>query len=249
MPQISHDMNQMLCTDFSDEEIGNALFQIGPLKAPGRDGFPARFFQRHWGVFKEDITTSVKEFFRTGTMPEGINDTVIVLIPKKKNPVCLRDFRPISLCNVIYKVVSKCLVNRLRPLLQEIIAPTQSAFIPGRLITDNALIAFECIHSLQNSSDRKGKFCADKLDLAKAYDRVDWEYLEGILTKLGFARQWIIWIMACVKSVSYSVRFNGELLEKFTPSRGLRQGDQLSPYLFLFVADGLSQLLQKEIAG
>jgi hypothetical protein len=106
-------------------------------------------------------------------MPEGIKDTVIVLIPKKKKPVCLRDFRPISLCNVIYKVVSKCMVKRLRPLLQKIIAPNQSAFIPGRLITDNALIAFECIQSLQKSIDRKGKFCGYKLDLAKAYDRVD----------------------------------------------------------------------------
>jgi hypothetical protein len=144
-------------------------------------------------------------------------------------------------------VLSKRLVNRLRPLLQEIISPTQSAFIPGRLITDNALIAFECIHSLHNSSDGKVKFCGCKLDQAKAYGRVDWAYLEGILTKLGFARPWIVWIMAYVKLVTYSVRFNGELLEKFTPSRGHRQGDPLSPYLFLFVADRLSQLLQKEI--
>jgi hypothetical protein len=232
---------------YSDEEIGNALFQIGPLKAPGKDGFPARFYQRHWGIFKEDITAAVKEFFRSGKMPEGINDTIIVLIPKKKNPVCLRDFRPISLCNVIYKVVSKCMVNRLRPLLQEIIAPNQSAFIPGRLITDNALIAFECIHSLQKSTDGKGKFCGYKLDLAKAYDRVDWKYLQDILTKLGFANQWVDWVMCCVKTVTYSVRFNGTLLENFTPTRGLRQGDPLSPYLFLFVADGLSRLLQKEI--
>ena len=112
---------------------------------------------------------------------------------------------------------------------------------------DNALIAFECIHSLQKSSDQKGKFGAYKLDLAKAYDRVVWKYLEGILEKIGFARKWIDWIMTCVKTVKYSVRFNGEILEKFTPSRGLRQGDPLSPCLFLFVADGLSRLLQKEI--
>jgi hypothetical protein len=171
--QISQEMNERLCKDYSDEEIGNALFQIGPLKAPGKDGFPARFFQRHWGVFKNDIVAAVKDFFRTGVMPERINDTVIVLIPKTKNPVCLKDFIPISLYNVIYKIVLKCMVNRLPPLIQEIIAPSQSGFIPGRLITDNALIAFECIHALQKSSDGKVKFCGYKLDLAKTYDRLD----------------------------------------------------------------------------
>jgi hypothetical protein len=116
-PLISHEINETLCTEFSEDEISFAMFQIGPLKAPGRDGFPASFYQRHWGVLKNDIIAAVKEFFKSGHMPDGVNDTVIVLIPKKKNLELLRDFRPISLCNVIYKVVSKCLVNRLRPLL------------------------------------------------------------------------------------------------------------------------------------
>ena len=93
-------------------------------------------------------------------MPDGVNDTVIVLIPKKKDPVNLKDFRPISLCNVVYKIIAKCLVNRLRPLLEDIIAPTQSAFIPRRMITDNALVAFECINTMQKSCDAKGSFCA-----------------------------------------------------------------------------------------
>jgi len=132
-----------------DTEIGDALFQIGPLKAPGPDGLPARFFQRNWGCLKEDIIYAVKLFFEEGKLPEGVNDTAIVLIPKVQFPETLKEYHPISLCNVIYKVVSKCLVNRLRPLLDELIAANQSAFIPGRLITDNALIAFECIHAIQ----------------------------------------------------------------------------------------------------
>ena len=106
-------MNDELCREFTDEEIFNAMFQIGPLKAPGPDGFPARFFQRHWAVFKIEITAVVKLFFDTGVMPEGVNSTTIVLIPKVDTPTRLTDFRPISLCNVIYKVIAKCLVNRL----------------------------------------------------------------------------------------------------------------------------------------
>lgn len=99
-----------------------------------------------------------KNFFDTGVLPEGVNETAIVLIPKVAYPEPLKDFRTISLCNVIYKVVSKCIVNRLRPLLQDIISPGQSAFIPGRLITDNALIAFKCIHSINSFVDERSKF-------------------------------------------------------------------------------------------
>jgi hypothetical protein len=130
--KINDQTNEGLCADFTDDEISFALFQIGPTKAPGPDGFPASFFQRNWSTFKEDVIMAVKNFFATGSMPEGVNETSIVLIPKKKNPLSLKDYRPISLCNVIYKIVSKCLVNRLRPLLQDIISQTQSAFIPGR---------------------------------------------------------------------------------------------------------------------
>jgi hypothetical protein len=155
-------------------------------------------------------------------MPDGVNDTVIVLIPKNKDAKELKDYRPISLCNVIYKVVSKCLVNRLRPILKEIITPTQSAFIPGRMITDNAIIAFECLHVIQHCNDKRGEFCAYKLDLAKAYDRVDWNCIEKAMDKLGFDRKWICWVMECIKTVKLSVRLNGQMLDAFTPSRGLR---------------------------
>lgn len=171
--KVSPDMNDKLCAPFTDKEISDALFQIGPLKAPGPDGFPARFFQWHWGILKDEVIVAVRQFFETGIMPEGVNSTPIVLIPKVANPTRLTEFRPISLCNVVYKVISKCLVNRLRPLLDDIVAPEQSAFVPGRLITDNAYIAFECIHTIKQEKDPNRSFCAYKLDVSKAYDRVD----------------------------------------------------------------------------
>ncbi|XP_010236635.1 uncharacterized protein LOC104584175 [Brachypodium distachyon] len=184
---VSDEMNEELCKAFSDDEISNALFQIGPLKAPGVDGFPTRFYQRNWQIMREEITKAVRPFFETGEMPADVNTTAIVLIPEVDQPRTLKDYRPISLCSVLYKIVAKCLVNRLRPILGELISPNQSAFVPGRLITDNALLAFECMHSIETDTAAGDSFCAYKLDLSKAYDRVDWGYLECTMQKMGFA--------------------------------------------------------------
>jgi hypothetical protein len=167
------------------------MFQIGLMKAPGPDGYLARFFQQNWDIIKKQIINAVKDFFSSRIMPAGINDIAIVLIPKSNEAANLKDYRPISLCNVVYKVISKCIANRLSPILDEIIVPTQSAFIPGRMITDNALMAFECIFALQNNNNKSGKLCAYKLDLSKAYDRVEWTFLKGTMRKMGFAEKWI----------------------------------------------------------
>uniref|UniRef100_A0A8I6Y5T1 Reverse transcriptase domain-containing protein n=1 Tax=Hordeum vulgare subsp. vulgare TaxID=112509 RepID=A0A8I6Y5T1_HORVV len=112
------------------------------------------------------------------------------------------------------------MVNRLRPFLTELISENQSAFIPGRLISDNSIIAFECIHHIQSMKENSPALCAYKLDLSKAYDRVDWDFLEMALMRWGFSQTWILRVMACVTSVKYSVKFNGKLLESFSPSRG-----------------------------
>jgi hypothetical protein len=245
--KVTVEMNEELCKEFTDEEIGDALFQIGPLKAPRVDGFPAWFYQQNWGTIKEEVINAVKLFFVTGRMPEGVNDTAIVLIPKCDQPETLKDFRPISLCTVLYKVIAKCMVNIIRPILGDIISINQSAFVPGRLITDNAMVAFECLHFIEQNKSLDKNFCAYKLDLSKAYDRVDWDFLKKVMQRLGFSCRWVDWIMSCVTSVRYQVKFNGNLLDSFSPSGGLRQGDPLSPFLFLFIADGLSSLLQREV--
>ena len=194
-------------------------------------------------MLEGDLTDEVLEAVNIFTIPDGWNDTTIVMIPKVANPDTVGQFRPISLCNVVYKVISKLLSSRLKVILPNIISDHQSAFVPGRLITDNILLAYECIHSMKKKQGSRG-LCAVKLDMHKAYDKVEWVFLEKMMLKLGFHQRWVRLIMACVTSVKYRVRFNLMETDTIIPTRGLRQGDPLSPYLFLIVAEGLSCMLK-----
>ncbi|KAK2646300.1 hypothetical protein Ddye_021495 [Dipteronia dyeriana] len=152
---------------------------------------------------------------------EDVNQTLIVLISKVKQGESVTDFCPISLCNVNYKIV-KSLVNRLRTVLDDVISVTQSAFIPRGLISDNAIIGFECMHALKHWKKGKKGVLALKLDMSKAYDRVVWDFISGMMTKLGFSEAWVDRILRCVKSISFSYMINGDVCSFVKPSRGLR---------------------------
>jgi hypothetical protein len=172
-PRVTQPMNEMLCKEFTVKEVEEALNSIGDLKAPGPDGMPSLFYKKYWGVVGEKVTEEVLNVLNGGPMPETWNDTCVVLIPKIKDPESMKDLRPISLCNVVYKLVSKVLANRLKQILPEIISPNQSAFVPGRLITDNILLAYECTHLMKNKRTGREGYAAIKLDMSKAYDRVE----------------------------------------------------------------------------
>lgn len=159
------------------------FFQMGPTKAPGPDGFPALFYQTHWDFQKDEICDVVRCFLGGRSIPEGFCDSVIVVIPKVVRPKHLQNFHPISLCNVLYKITSKVLANKLKLFLLSILSEHQSAFVPGRWITDNALIALECLHTIRQQRVKQPHF-ALKIDMTKAYDPVEWSYLHGCWVNL-----------------------------------------------------------------
>ena len=193
----------------------------------------------------QSVVEEVKRAFEERKIPEYLNRTLIAFIPKIQSSETLGNYRPISLRNTGYKIVTKIIVARLRPYLDKLISPLQAAFVPGRKGIDNAIIAQEVIHTL---SKKKGRvaYMALKVDLEKAYDKLEWSFIRDSLFRANLPTDLIELIMSRVSTVSTSLLFNGEALDPIYSSRGIRQGDQLSPYLFIFCMDFLGQLIEEK---
>lgn len=226
----------------SEDEVKKALFSMSPLKSPGPDGFHPVFFQRAWDKVGNKITKFVQLIFAQGAIPKEMNKTRICLIPKIDSPYKVHHFRPISLCNTIYKIVSKVIVNRLRPFMGNIISPNQAGFIAGRKATDNIIIANEVIHTIRKKKG-KGGFMIAKMDLSKAYDKLSWVFIREVLVSTGFPPKLVGIIMSCVTSVSFEIAWQGLKSCTFNPTCGIRQGDPLSPFLFILCLNELSKSL------
>ncbi|KAH0658710.1 hypothetical protein KY289_027458 [Solanum tuberosum] len=240
-PIITEEEKMALQGRFEENEVLTCLKLCAADKAPGPDGFTMGFFIKCWEIVKQDIMDTFPKFYDQEVFEKSFNATFIALVPKKKGANELRHYRPINLIGSIYKILSKVLIERLKGVIDKLVDSQQMTFIKGRQIIDAVLIANEAVDS-RTKQNKPGILC--KLDIEKAYDHVNWKYLMKILEMMGFGQKWMNWIMFCISTINFSVLINGLPAGFFSSQRGLRQGDPLSPFLFLITMEGLNSMIK-----
>jgi len=220
-----------LIKPFTLEEVKTAVWDCDSFKSPGPDGISFGFLKDFWDMLKNDVIRFLVKFHRNGKLAKGINSTFIALIPKVGS---------------MYKILTKVLANRLRSIIGSVISDTQSTFIKGRQILHGILVANEVV---DDARKRKKDLLLFKVDFEKAYDSIDWNYLEEVMVKMGFPTLWRKWIKECVGTATASVLVNGSPTYEFSLGRGLRQRDPLSPFLFILAVEGFNVLMEAMIAN
>lgn len=241
---LSSEVASSMVHECSRVEIFNTLKSMASGKSPGPDGFSVEFFLKSWDVVGSDLSSAINLFFINSFMPRRVNSAAIVLVPKVATASNISQFRPISCCNVIYKVVSKILAQRMKNVMPRLVSPSQTAFIHGRKLGDHILLAQAlCKDYHLNSGPPRIAF---KLDISKAFDSLNWDFLFDLLRIQGFHQKFIGWLKACISSSMVSVKVNGALEGYFNCSSGLKQGDPISPYLFVLAMEALSVCINLE---
>ncbi|XP_058008494.1 uncharacterized protein LOC131182962 [Hevea brasiliensis] len=212
------------------DEVREAVFSMQADKSPGLDGFNPGFYQKYWTIIGDQVSNFCISCIRDREFPSELNDTAIVLIPKKEHVERMSDLRPIALCKVLYKIISKMIANRLKKY------------------PEKCRVAYETLHYMRGKRRGRDGYAALKIDVSKAFDRLEWKFLTAMLMKLGFDTNFVEFLYLCVSSVSFKVLHQGMLTDAILPGRGLRQGDPLSPYLFILCMEGLSRLIHNRVA-
>ncbi|XP_058742003.1 uncharacterized protein LOC131614437 [Vicia villosa] len=229
---------------FKEFEIKAAIWDCDGLKSPGPDGYSFFFIKRCWDFMKVEFINCFKCFHREALLSKSITSSFLTLIPKSSNPLSLDEYRPICLVGCIYKAISKLLASRLKKVLGTTISKCQSAFVPGRQLLDGVMVANEVV----DFAKREGIGCLlFKVDFEKAYDKVSWDFLRYLLRRMGFGDTWLKWMEALIFSSKMSVLENGSPTKEFEVRKGLRQGNPISPFLFVIVTEGLRRLVAKAV--
>ncbi|CAA7057486.1 unnamed protein product [Microthlaspi erraticum] len=236
----------VLSESITVDMIKTSLSGMPSSKTPGPDGFPAEFFRATWGILGSEITTAILNFFESPFMPKSLNSTSLVLLQKRPGAEELKDYRPISCLNTIYKLITCLLAKKLKSILPDLIVPNQIAFVKDRLLLENVLLASEVIkgYHKQNLTPRMTL----KVDISKAFDFVRWDFVLSVLQAHKVPLDFLQAIRSCICSPSFSVSINGTTSRYFKGKTGLRQGDPLSPSLFVMVMNVLSLMLNKAAA-
>jgi mannosylglycoprotein endo-beta-mannosidase len=240
--RISAGENLALELTFTPDELDEVLSSMKQDTAPGPDGLPVAFFKHLWGSLKGPILRLVNDFVLGRVDISRLNFGIISLIPKVKCADSIKKFRPIALINVIFKFVTKAYAIRLSPLAHRTIDRSQTAFIKGRCLHEGVVALHEIVHELRS---KKLRGLLLKLDFEKAYDRVNWDFLREVLTRKGFYAMLVHRLMRLVSGGQTAINVNGEISPFFRNTRGVRQGDPLSPILFDFMVEALAAMLSR----